>query len=1419
MLNAVRFTGFKKKTAGKVNYSYALLLFSISSLVLSGCSGFVNANNSGAPSTLTVTNIQASAPTTSGFQVGWTTNLASNSSVDYGTSASYGATTPVSSSMVTSHQLSITNLTKGTLYHFRVRSIDSKNDSAVSPDMTFPTAGDVTPPTVSIGAPAANSTIAGTTTLTASASDNVAVADVQFKVDNANTGAPISASPYSYSLNTTTLSNGNHILTAVATDTSGNSTTSAGVAVKVNNNAATVPSITSLSPTSGLVGASVTVTGTNFGATQSTSTVTFNGKTAAATTWSATSIVATVPAGATTGNVVVTVGGVSSNGMNFTVTLPTPAITSLNPNSGLIGASVTIAGANFGATQGSSTIKFNGTAATPTSWSATSLAAPVPAGATTGNVVVTVGGVSSNGVNFSVTVPTPQINSLNPTSGLVGTSVTIAGSNFGATQGTNTVKFNGTTAAPKSWSASSIVASVPTGATTGNVVVTVSGVASNGVSFTVQADTTPPTVPSGLAASALSSSQINLSWTASTDNAGVTGYNVYRAGTKIGTSGTTTYLDSGLSASTSYAYNVSAFDAAGNTSAQSAGASATTPASSGGGGIPSALGWYQIPNTQLKSVCPPNNYGGSGYAFSDNCPNVISAWNGGVADTSRNRLIVWGGGHVNYSGNEIYALDLNSLTMLRLNNPAVPVSTNCGEALSGPSPNSRHSYDDISYLANVDQLAVVTGSLATCGGASRGTWTLNMANLQWTQKTPAGTAPNYTGGLAATSYDPNTNKLFIHTLSYAQFASYDYGTNTYTPLHSGAVIDYHQTSIIDPTRKLFFTFGNGQAWRIDISGNDPTYNWKSVTATGCSGFVNQGYPGLAFDTVQKLIVGWAGGNTVYMYNPDTDSCTSATYTGGPGAQQTNGTFKRFSYFPQLNVFAVVNSSTQNAYTLRLTSSGGTGGGSGPVLSGIAVTSISTTGATTSWTTDVPATTQVEYGSTTAYGNLTTPNASLVTAHSVPLTGLSAGTLYHYRVHSKNSSGVESISADAAFSTNSTTDTTPPTVSLTAPASGASLSGSVTVSANASDNVGVASVQFTIDGASIGSALTSSPYQVSWDTTKAANGAHALSAVARDAVGNVGNASGISVTVSNSTSTALQDFQTRCAQTGVILCQGFDDPAVFAPAAWPASGIYVGASATYAAYDSAVSASGSGSLRFTVPSMAGPNDSGYWRQLMTPNLSAGPGSAAMFGANSTFYVQFRQRFSPEFLTNQWPANGGGLTWWKQEIFSNDSSTCGQIELTTVNEYNRGFPQMYSQCGADNFDTPVGSSDFLLEQGDTSSTGYNCHYQSANNTAGSCFLYPANTWVTFYYKVSIGNWSQPDSTIQAWVSVGGQPYKEWINMTNHKLNEDSGSAGKDYNTVSLMPYMTQRNSGVSAGPTAYTWYDELIVSRSPIAAPNN
>ena len=81
------------------------------------------------------------------------------------------------------------------------------------------------------------------------------------------------------------------------------------------------------------------------------------------------------------------------------------------------------------------------------------------------------------------------------------------------------------------------------------------------------------------------------------------------------------------------------------------------------------------------------------------------------------------------------------------------------------------------------------------------------------------------------------------------------------------------------------------------------------------------------------------------------------------------------------------------------------------------------------------------------------------------------------------------------------DTTAPTVSLTAPANGATVSGTINVTATASDNVGVVGVQFLLDGNNLGAEDTTAPYSVSWNTSTATNGAHVLTARARDAADN------------------------------------------------------------------------------------------------------------------------------------------------------------------------------------------------------------------------------------------------------------------------------------------------------------------------------
>src|SRR5205823_5707169 len=97
----------------------------------------------------------------------------------------------------------------------------------------------------------------------------------------------------------------------------------------------------------------------------------------------------------------------------------------------------------------------------------------------------------------------------------------------------------------------------------------------------------------------------------------------------------------------------------------------------------------------------------------------------------------------------------------------------------------------------------------------------------------------------------------------------------------------------------------------------------------------------------------------------------------------------------------------------------------PVISAVTATSITASGATITWTTDETSDSQVDYGLTTAYGSSSTLNASLVTAHSTALTGMTGTTLYHYRVRSRDASPYPTISRSFTFTT---LDATPPVIS-------------------------------------------------------------------------------------------------------------------------------------------------------------------------------------------------------------------------------------------------------------------------------------------------------------------------------------------------------------------------------------------------------
>ena len=261
-------------------------------------------------------------------------------------------------------------------------------------------------------------------------------------------------------------------------------------------------------------------------------------------------------------------------------------------------------------------------------------------------------------------------------------------------------------------------------------------------------------------------------------------------------------------------------------------------------------------------------------------------------------------------------------------------------ALSDGSPNSRHTYSNLTYIPTADAMFSFSGGMANCGWHTNDTWMLNMSTLQWTQMDPVNGFNPYTGTSATSSntafavsdYDPNTDTVYV-AWSNISLLQYDWRTNTYMLLSgSNTAYPYSSTGVIDSTRKRFWFFGAAYqsttlvAGYVDLTGSD-SYVFHDITSStsGCSGLSpsnrpsDGAYPGLAYVSTVDKIVAWPvwGGNTVYIFDPATLACSTQTFPGGPSNTSAAGVFGRWRYFPALNEFAVVNDYNQDSYVFKL----------------------------------------------------------------------------------------------------------------------------------------------------------------------------------------------------------------------------------------------------------------------------------------------------------------------------------------------------------------------------------------------------------------------------------------------------------------------------------------------------------------------
>jgi len=498
---------------------------------------------------------------------------------------------------------------------------------------------------------------------------------------------------------------------------------------------------------------------------------------------------------------------------------------------------------------------------------------------------------------------------------------------------------------------------------------------------------TPPSVPTNVTATAVSSSQINVSWSASTQgSAPLAGYRVYRNGSLAGTVTTTSFSDTGLTASTTYSYTVAAFDSSGNASNPSSAASATT-----------------LP-----------------------------------ADTTP---------------------------------PAVSITS--------PAANSTVSNTVIVSATATDNVAVADVQFQLDGVNLGADLTTSPYSISWNTTT----ASNGSHTLTAIAHDTSGNKATSTAVAVTV-------SNTTTGPPTAGLIGYWN-----------FDEDTGTvAHDTSGSGHNGTVN-NAAWVTGKINFAIN-FNGYSSDVVTAGI-------------PLGTTFSIAAWVNSAVAQQ--GGYSRVAETQYSPGFYLGTNAAGTAYKFIVNGAAGTTGGcglsfgcaeGGAVSIGWHLLTATFDGATAKLYVD-----GTVVGSDTF--TATSTNLPLYIGRYFAANGNGwNGAIDEVRLYNRALSATEVTAILNYTGGGSPTDTTPPSVSITAPAPNATVSNTTTVSANATDNVAVADVQFQLDGVNLGADLTTAPYSISWNTTTASNGNHTLTAIARDTSGNTATSTPVTVTVSN-----------------------------------------------------------------------------------------------------------------------------------------------------------------------------------------------------------------------------------------------------------------------------------------------------------------
>jgi hypothetical protein len=331
--------------------------------------------------------------------------------------------------------------------------------------------------------------------------------------------------------------------------------------------------------------------------------------------------------------------------------------------------------------------------------------------------------------------------------------------------------------------------------------------------------------------------------------------------------------------------------------------------------------WHSGITQDTWGVLPNSDLNASGVMAAAGASAVVNKWGGGIVCTGGLYLgstfttgtffVIWGGGHTDYSGNEVYAygpLENNSPTWNILRNPTSPVPTDVETDGSG-NPSSRHTYNTICYVNDGTRNWLVSmGSLFTYIASNSYDHVLsyNFGQVSPNSNQPWATHAILFGAADVCAYESSSGRIWYHTNATNQVGYYDIATNTDTSSIYKSPVGYgsNAASCIDTSRGIWALWDGSNGISFYRTNNGVGNDYYVPTTTGTAPTVVQG--SIVYDSANDCFWLWLGnGKEIWKLKaPGTspyqggNAWTWSHATPGtgstPDAQNTNGTFGRFN---------------------------------------------------------------------------------------------------------------------------------------------------------------------------------------------------------------------------------------------------------------------------------------------------------------------------------------------------------------------------------------------------------------------------------------------------------------------------------------------------------------------------------------------